>query len=181
MDNASKTIYVLFEESNGKEDWKNNFDFLPVPIKPYKRMKKTWFAHKGFVKVYHSVRDKVMNVTRELIVNHSDHKVVVGGWSHGGALAQLCAEDIYYNLGVKPTLTTFGSPRVFYGKVAERTIRQAVADDSRQYENGSDIVPKVPPFARCVRSDHIGDNFNLWESRKTAYYHCDYGNEELYR
>lgn len=52
-------LYILFECSNGKLDWKNNFDF---PIKPYKDMGIKWYCHRGFLRVWKSIKPYLENV-----------------------------------------------------------------------------------------------------------------------
>ena len=56
-------LYLYFEKSDGENDWKINFDF---PAVPYRRMGKTvWFAHRGFLKVWKEIEEKVkVNVTK---------------------------------------------------------------------------------------------------------------------
>ena len=53
---SGDTLYILFEWSNGKVDWKNNFDF---PAKPYGEMKHRWFVHRGFLRVWKTIRDEI--------------------------------------------------------------------------------------------------------------------------
>ena len=47
IEREGDTAYILFEDSNGADDWSVNVDF---PAKPYRRMGRTvWLAQRGFL------------------------------------------------------------------------------------------------------------------------------------
>jgi hypothetical protein len=93
---AGDTLYLLFEWSDGKEDWKNNFDF---PARPYKKGADKWLCHRGFTKVWKAMRDEIEGkVCEALAANSSTKKIICIGYSHGGALAVLATEDMAYLL-----------------------------------------------------------------------------------
>ena len=104
-------LYLYFEWSDGLEDWKNNFNF---PAKPYKDMGIKWYCHRGFLKVWKSIEPYV----KESIMKPSIKKIIIVGYSHGGAIATLCHEYVWYN---RPDLRDnlygygFGAPRVLWG------------------------------------------------------------------
>jgi len=105
-------LYIFFQGSKGKTDWKNNLSF---PAKPYKRMGKTiWFAHRGFLRVWKEIEPFLADD----ISDKAFRKIVIVGYSHGGALAMLCQEYVWYH---RPDLRgfiegyAFGAPRVFWG------------------------------------------------------------------
>ena len=106
------TLFVFFQGSDGKNDWLRNFNF---PAKPYKRMGKTvWFAHRGFLKTWKEIEPKL---APELLDKSVD-KIVISGYSHGGALAMLCHEYAWYHradLRARLETYAFGAPRVFWG------------------------------------------------------------------
>lgn len=171
------TLYLLFQESVGW-DWLYNFFAWPIPVKPYKDMKDKWLVHYGLIKVYKSARDVIMNAVKESY--KEGMKVIVGGFSHGGGLAQIASEDIFYQLSVKPEVILFGSMRPFMGK---KTLEYAVScfnEDSRSYQNGTDIVPYLPPYGKTLKFKHIGEKFNLFKIFKAGKYHEGYGEESLY-
>ncbi|MBQ7924126.1 MAG: lipase family protein [Clostridia bacterium] len=133
-------LYIFFQGSSGKNDWKNNLDF---PVKPYKRMGKTvWFAHRGFLRTWKEIEPFLADE----ISDKSVRKIVIAGYSHGGALAMLCHEYVWYH---RPDLRTttesygFGSPRVFWGiptaKLKARWTKFTVV------RNLNDIVTHLPP------------------------------------
>ena len=112
------TLYLLFECSDDREDWINNFDFLPdehsdipiskrafktildslnLPSKPYKDMLNKWRVHGGFLKVWKSMKDDIEAYVAEFLKNHFRiKKIVVIGYSHGAALAVLATEYMEY-------------------------------------------------------------------------------------
>lgn len=133
------TLYILFEKSNGATDWGNNFDF---PAKPYRDMKNKWYAHRGFLKVWKTIEPHLTKQICDLTVN----KIVIGGYSHGAAIALLCHEYCKFN---RPDISNniegygFGSPRVVWG-----FMRKAVKKRFEGFtviRNGRDIVTHVPP------------------------------------
>lgn len=134
---SGDNLILLFEKSNGKNDWKNNFDF---PAKPYRDMKNLWFCHRGFLKVWKSIEPHISSY----IMDESVKKIEIVGYSHGGAIAQLCYEYVKFN---RPDVDVigvgFGSPRVLWGFA-----RKAVKERFKGFyviRNGKDIVTHLPP------------------------------------
>jgi hypothetical protein len=140
------TLYLYFEKSNGKTDWKNNFDF---PAKPYRQMEHKWYAHRGFLKVWKVIEPHL----KPQICNPTVRRIIIGGYSHGAAIALLCHEYCKYN---RPDADVsgygFGAPRVLWG-----FIRKAVKKRFEGFtviRNGCDIVTHVPPALFGYR--HVG-------------------------
>lgn len=140
----SNTLYILFEWSDGKEDWKNNFNF---PIKPYKHMDSVWFCHRGFLRVWRAMRDEIEDKVVAILKKHSEiNKITCIGYSHGAALAVLATEDMEYLYGESYEVSGygFGAPRVLWGFVPK-----AVKHRLRRFttvRNVPDIVTHVPPM-----------------------------------
>lgn len=151
-DGERLTIY--FEGSNGLTDWWNNFQF---PAKPYRNMENLWFCHRGFLKVWKSIEPYVASD----ILDVSITTIEVIGYSHGGAMAQLCYEYIKFNRpDVKVTGFGFGSPRVMWGFACK-----AVMDRFAGFvivRNGRDIVTHLPPvflgFRHVTTVTNVGDS-----------------------
>lgn len=147
------TLYLFFEESNGRDDWINNLHFF---ARPYNEMERPWRCHAGFLKVWKSVLPLLL----PHIADPSVQGVVITGYSHGAAVALLCHEYVYYH---RPDLQRallgvgFGCPRVFYGcaapEVAERWDRFFVV------RNGDDLVTHLPP--RFSGFCHVGNLITL--------------------
>ena len=108
------TLYLLFEPSDGLEDWKNNFDF---PAQPYKDMTPVWYCHRGFTKVWKAVQDELAPKVDEILSSsESIKRIVCVGYSHGAALAVLATEDMEWQYGDEYTVEGygFGAPRVLW-------------------------------------------------------------------
>ena len=152
-DGEKLTIY--FEGSNGLTDWWNNFQF---PAKPYRNMENLWFCHRGFLKVWKSIEPYVASD----ILDVSITTIEVVGYSHGGAMAQLCCEYIKFNRpDVKVTGFGFGSPRVMWGFACK-----AVMDRFAGFvivRNGRDIVTHLPPVFLGFR--HVTTVTKVGESK----------------
>lgn len=135
------TLYLLFEWSDGKEDWRSNFNF---PARPYKRMSDVWFCHRGFLKVWKAMRDEI-ELTVDTLLDPEIKNIVCVGYSHGGPLSLLATEDMEYLYGDTLNVTGygFGSPRVLWG-IVPRAIRNRLRR-FRVIRNVPDLVTHVPP------------------------------------
>lgn len=138
------TIYLLFEWSDGREDWISNFDF---PITPYKRMDEKWYCHRGFLRVWKSMRDSIELEVNKLRAENDISKIVCIGYSHGAAIAVLATEDMAYicDDNIKVEGYGFGCPRVFWGNIPQGL--KTRLKGFRAIQNYKDIVTHVPPSA----------------------------------
>lgn len=144
-------LEIYFEWSNGKTDWMNNFDF---PARPYRDMKDSWRCHRGFLKVWKSIEPYVEEHIFDLGIN----KVEIVGYSHGGAIAQLCYEYVRFH---RPDIDVrgwgFGAPRVVWGRVGS-TVRGRF-EGFVTVINANDIVTKLPP--KWLGYRHIGSTLQI--------------------
>ena len=136
-----KRANVYFQGSCSKEDWKLDFDCL---VEPYRSC--NWFAHRGFVSGYKSVRDEIMKQLEAA----SD--IYISGYSLGAAYAQLLHEDIAFTYpGASVSTVVFGTPRVFWFPNAE--VRGRTEAILRINVRG-DIVSTLPPW--IMGFAHVG-------------------------
>lgn len=63
------TLYLCFQWSNGREDWENNFDF---PARPYSDMGIKWYCHRGFLRVWKSIKPFIADAVHDKSVKKSD-------------------------------------------------------------------------------------------------------------
>lgn len=150
------TLYIYLEHSDGGEDWRNNFDFPTVPYRPMDTH--VWRAHRGFVRVWKRVEEYLVDT----ITDPTLDRIVTVGYSHGGALAVLCHEYVWYH---RPDLHEhiegygFGAPRVVWGllptDLASRWERFTVI------RNLDDIVTHLPP--RALGYTHVGRMLEIGE------------------
>lgn len=168
------TLYLLFECSDDKEDWINNFNFIPdehkerentpkltllkgvtkavcdyvkIPSKPYNDMLKKWRVHGGFLKVWNSMKDDIHAYVAERLANHTEiKKIVCIGYSHGAALAVLATEDMEYLYGNTYEVSGFGfgTPRVLWG-IVPKEVKHRLRNFT-SVRNIPDIVTHVPPM-----------------------------------
>ena len=132
-------LYLVFEGSAEPSDWKANFDFFPKPVKPYKNMAKTWYAHGGFVKRWKAAEDQI---TSEVLSAIGDRQLVIVGYSHGAGLAAL-AHEWFEFYGHEPLGYGFGGPRVLW--ISGKMIRNRMWY-FKAICNRGDIVTHLPFF-----------------------------------
>lgn len=177
VNSKGKLIKLLFEESQSKRDWQNNFNF---PVKIYKNQKSKLLAHRGFGNAYKSANDVIMNELEGYIKQFPDFNVLISGWSLGGAMAVLAAEDFYFRFHKKAMLITYGAPKVLFGKKCKCYVL-GCCSSVIQFADNNDIVPLLPPFPgnKQVSLKHVGDKFSFKKIVKPQIYHCSYGDFEL--
>lgn len=105
---SGMTVRLDICGSNSVPDWISNLDFA---VAAYKRMPRPWLAHRGFLKAWHEVNDKVCAEVSALM--SPGDEVLVVGYSRGGALATLAHEDLRFR-GFACDTHAFGSPRVLW-------------------------------------------------------------------
>lgn len=160
-------VVLLFAGSGSKIDWIQNFKFFK---KPYKYMDITWYAHGGIVDVWQNIEHYVLDRIKDI-----DKPLIISGYSHGGGIAVLCYEDLWFNLPEKhktASLKLFAPLRVLgyynYKKIAHRFTNTTV------YRNGWDIVPFLPPallgYTQPAKITHIGNTKRLFEDHKLMHY-----------
>ncbi|MBQ8746493.1 MAG: lipase family protein [Clostridia bacterium] len=150
------TLYILFEASSGSTDWENNLDF---PALPYRDMPHRWMCHRGFLRVWKSAEPYIA----EAIAKTHETHVTVSGYSHGGALAMLCHEYIWFTH--KPYREHlrgfgFGAPRVLWrlpGTLWPKERWQTFT----VVRNLDDAVTHLPPAA--LGYTHVGTMLEIGE------------------
>lgn len=134
-------LYLLFQCTNSKLDWKNNFDF---PAKPYNDMGIKWYCHRGFLKVWKSIKPYIKDAVKDSKIK----KIYVVGYSHGAAIATLAHEYVWFN---RPDLRKdglegfgFGCPRCYWGFAVKKSLKERW-EHFHPIRNRNDIVTHVPP------------------------------------
>ena len=103
----------------------------------------------------------------DVIQNPGVHRVSIVGYSHGGALAMLCHEYVWFHrpdLRDRITGYGFGAPRVYWGFWIPTALRERWRDFT-VVRNRGDIVTHLPPEMGGYR--HVG---RLWEIGKRGVY-----------
>lgn len=152
------TLNIYLECSNGTVDWLNNFDF---PAKPYGEMENVWFVHRGFLRVWKTIRDEIKDQINDRNIKH----IIIAGYSHGAAIAALCHEYCVFR---RPDIENeivgygFGAPRVVWG-----FLKKAIKQRFRNFyvvRNCRDIVTHVPPAIFGFR--HVGNMIKIGVGEK---------------
>ncbi len=153
-----RTLWLYFESSNGRTDWCNNLDF---PAVAHGKDRDRHYIHRGFLRVFQALEPAL----RPLITAPGIGRILIGGYSHGAALALLCHEACMLTrpeLGEEIYGYGYGCPRVLWGP-----IRPAVRERFVHFtviRNGRDIVTHVPPALLGYR--HVGEM--AWVGRDTS-------------
>lgn len=167
-DKEHHTLYLLFEWSNSDLDWFSNLDF---PAKPYKNGKDKWFVHRGFLRVWKTIKDEVEAKVKEYLSTVYVAEIICAGYSHGAAIAGLATEDMeylfthewhipLYNDFVPVRGYGFGCPRFAWGKLPKD-----VAYRFRHFHvvrNCCDLVTHVPPV--LFGFHHVGELIEIGQN-----------------
>ena len=162
-DTPERTLYILFEPSDGDIDWKVNFAYWR---KPYHDMEIEYRVHGGFLSSWQLIKQVVRAKVLEMEENgtYRWEKVIVAGYSHGGALAVLCHECVWYE---RPDLRedrlvgiSFDGPRVFAGLQIPKKLKERWRN-FYVFRNHNDIVTHLPPVIFFFR--HVGNKVKMKE------------------
>ena len=173
------TLYIFFEGSSSITDWIRNFLFRK---RPYKDMKIPYKVHRGFLKAWKEVEDIIITkiTEKEPVVmedpeaisnkysleNDFDYKwkkIVVVGYSHGGALAAFCHECVWF---WRPDLRETGligygfeAPRIFGSFRVPKALKERW-ETFFVVRTNNDIVTHCPPviFGYC----HVGEILQVY-------------------
>ena len=160
VEQKENTLYICFEGSSSAEDWINNFNFF---AKPYKDMKYKWRVHRGFLRIWKAIEDRI----KPYLMRDSVHHVVISGFSQGAALALLCHEWCAFH---RPDLSDkgeiegygFGQPRVVWGHLPKEIKRRF--NGFTHVVCRRDIVTHLPP---CIFFfHHVGTKITVGKGFK---------------
>lgn len=157
-----RTLYIYFEPSDGKIDWKHNFMFAK---RPYKDMKIPYRVHRGFLQCWKTIEDVII----DRIADRNINEIIIIGYSHGGALSMLCHECCWFH---RPDIKNniwgigFDSPRVYAGFWVKKSLKPRW----QQYmiiRNHTDLVTHMPP--KLLGYSHVGKLVKIGKKKK---YNC---------
>lgn len=180
VDEVDHVIRLLFQETTSKTDWKTNLNF---PAKLYKAQQYFFLIHRGYGKAWKSCNEEITKAFIETTKKFPEYKTQIAGWSYGGAIAPLAAEDLYFRTGKKINeVMTFGAPRPLFGCITKSHFKKS-AEKYTQYAFTYDFVTWLP-FLYYRPNTTILDVKNCWKMWRVfqiVKYHCDYGNEKYYK
>ncbi len=179
VDDEKKEVVLQFEESDSREDWKHNFQFLPWPLKladeKRKKSKIVWTT-RGYACAYKSAKGIPVEELLEEARDHLDYKIVLRGWSFGSAMAKIAARHLivlFKKLGpdIIDELTTYGDVKCwanpFYS--AKKYCKRI-----REYVTANDLVTWAVPFYRRDTKCKVGPRFSICRLFQTEYNHTHY-------
>jgi triacylglycerol lipase len=150
------TVFVVFPGTDSIADWQTDLRAGKVEFNSQGRV------HEGFDEAHASVIEEVI----EQIGKGSRHRrIIVSGHSLGGALAMLCALQLWDCGIVVDAVYTFGAPRVGNGSFT-RHYNANLHDETYRIENQDDPVPYLPPWLMGYR--HAGTEVLLGERSLTV-------------
>ncbi|MFF2876516.1 lipase family protein [Gottfriedia sp. NPDC057991] len=177
---SKNEIVIAFRGTDSFKDNESDQDLYQVEYPFVENVGKT---HRGFTCIYQSSRNEMI---RELMKLSPDKKLLITGYSLGGALAVLSSFDIAVNTEFEnPYVYTFGSPRVADPEFAYR-FNQIVWNSVRIF-NVHDIIPTLPaeayppPFTSTgLYYRHVNNmypvNFQLNSIARNHYIGCYFNN-----
>jgi hypothetical protein len=137
---AGESLSIVFQESNGSNDWAADLNFFPenFDIYPGSKIK----AHRGLAEQYMDVREIIM----EYLYSDKIKKIYVAGYSLGGAITTAAVQDIGFHIDRdKLDITVYGisydGPR-FFGP--SRLVRKSVKGRLDTVKNRFDPVVNLP-------------------------------------
>ncbi len=180
IDDTEQVIYLMFQGSNQKRDWQNNFNF---PAKVYKNQQSCMIFARGWGDAWRSCNDEIMEIVIRITNERPDYEFVICGHSLGGAMAILATEDFYYRTEEHPILVTFGAPKPCFGRKTTEYIKWCCDNQVYQYADRNDLVTFLPPFPgyKHIRKIKIGKRFSFKKLFNPIVYHMIYGDEDLYK
>ncbi len=147
------------DTNNFMADWRINFS---TEFGIMNHGGKTVVGHSGFLKAFDSVRDRVLTLVHQVMIEDSG-MVVFCGHSAGGALAQILYtvyREMLEEAGLRVECVSFAAPRW-----VASDYKDGIYDDHiLRVENKGDIVPGLP-FAWCGY-EHVGDQLFLGSNGK---------------
>jgi hypothetical protein len=188
-DEEREVIQIYLKETSSKSQWAANFNFPDSYFDrfQYKGKDIQLKAARGWSDLYSALKTNIRQEYTALAELYPNKEVEIIGWSLGSAIAQLCAEDLYYqtNFKVKAHVFTFGSVKPFCGK--NKDMKAYLADCCKEcynFRDINDIVGYLVPLYGYFAMKHINvrqDKFSIFKLFKPGKYHTEYYKEELYQ
>lgn len=180
-------IQIYMKETSDKTGWRANFDFASKYYDAFQYEGKDIQLHTatGWGQMYNSIKWNIRNQVHGLMLAHRGVEVEIIGWSLGSALAQLCAQDLFFNYHIQSHLFTFGSVKPWYGRNKDmREYLNKCCKECYNFGDINDIVTYLPPFIGYFKMRKVTvkqERFGLFKLFKPIKYHTQYWKPELYK
>lgn len=194
VDSENNIVYLLFQETCGKIDWRVNFDFKCADyiMQNDDGSKITLQFHEGWANAWNSCDYQVIEAFVKVLLEHPGYKPWLGGWSYGGAMTMPPIKD-YHNivrnlikegkdLDLYPNITAFGVPKPIHLEKTQKILRSWCGDVVQMFCHPNDIVTKQPPFKDYCRLDttSVGKKHIFFADLNPWYFHTNYDKQEWY-
>lgn len=186
-DNNRQVYQIYFKETCTKSQWIANFTFPKKHFDSfqYKGKDIQLKAAKGWSELYSALKWYIRNDFRALLKEHGKKPVEIIGWSLGSAIAQLCAQDLFFNYGIRAHVFTFGSVKPWCGKdqVMKEYLLQS-CEECWNFADHNDIVGYMVPLPKYFKVAPVKikqNKFCLFRLFKPTKYHCEYWKSEYYK
>lgn len=181
-DFSRRCIQVIFQQTADKTDWRANFEFSQNLYDNiiFKGKLISLKVHKGWGDMYNACKHEVRRKIGLWLKYHPNSFIEVFGWSLGSGIAQIAAEDIYYNFKIKPYLYTFGSVKPFANKISWEYAKSCCQAAYNFYDH-CDIVGYMVPWYKAT--NHIklkSEKFNIFKLFNPWKYHTLYDKKGIY-
>ena len=173
VNDETKQVIIQFEETDSKEDWVNNYLFIPWPLKLDNKI--VWTTL-GYARVYKSAKNIPINDFCKQLEEHPDYEIVIWGWSFGSAMAKIIARHLTIRTKGEvliDELTTFGDVRCWYNPFysVKKNCKKI-----REYIQSNDMITWCIPLCRRDVNCRVGDRFSLRKLKNSENYHISYEN-----
>lgn len=171
VNDETKEVILLFEHTNGNEDWHNNYLFFAWPLNLDGHI--VWTSY-GYAKMYKSANNVPFDEFYRLTEEHPDYKVVIRGWSLGSAMAKIAARHFSYRAPkgkLIDELTTYGDVKCWYNLFY--SVKKH-CKNIREYVNVNDYITWFLPFCRRDVKNKVGAKFSFKEVKRADYLHEHY-------
>ena len=165
VDKEKKEVVLQFRESDSREDWKHNLQFLPWPLKLGKKI--VWTT-RGYALAYKSAGNTP--IEEFLHKRQPGYKACIRGWSFGSAMAKIAARHLECTEWNAHELTTYGDVKCWLNPFYKAKNITRI----REYTTSNDFVTWCVPFYSRDQKCKVGPRFKLKEIFKTEYYHTHY-------
>lgn len=188
MFDEDRDVYqIYFKETYKWNQWLCNFDF---PKKYYDSFQYEGKdiqlkASRGWVSLYCAIKWYIRNELKALATVYGMKEVEIIGWSLGSALAQLCAQDLFFNFGIQSHLFTFGSVKCWCSKDANVIdYLKNCTKECFNFYSWNDIVGYMVCLPHYFAMNHIKlktDKHSIFRWFNPMKWHTEYWKEDWYK
>lgn len=181
-------LQLYFKETSDDSEWRANFEFASKYYDRFEydgKMIQLKTAG-GWGDMYSCIKHKVRDAVQVYKEKYGEGlEVEIIGWSLGSALAQLCCQDLYFNLEIKSHVFTYGSVKPWQGR--NKTMRKYLSKCYKECYNfgdHNDIVTYMvclPTYFKLRKVKLKQDAFSIRRLFNPYKYHTEYWKEDYYK